>query len=67
MVKHVLSDGSEVASVEGFIVPPTAARLALEVLQRIEGGTHEEETKKSNLEGDHMGGGDNVGACGVCA
>lgn len=68
MIVNVLSDGSTVASVEGFVVPRTAARLAYEVMQRMnEGGKHEEENEEQGLEGDNVGGCHNVDNCGVCA
>lgn len=45
MVRHIMHDGTALASIEGYIVPRTAARLAYEVLERMEEGSKEHEDK----------------------
>lgn len=68
MITHVLHDGTTLSSVEGYIVPMTAARLAYDVMRRLEGGN--EHGKKTEIEGcgvedDHGVRGGDVSACGV--
>lgn len=38
MVNHILADGTTVTSIEGYVVPITAARLAYEVMNRMNEG-----------------------------
>lgn len=48
MIVHILADGSTLETVEGYVVPRTAARLAYDILERLGGGrTNEEENKES--------------------
>lgn len=66
MIIHVLSDGRTVESVQGYVVPRTAARLAYELLERINGGCYEE-NEECDLENDNMDCRDNMDAFGVRA
>lgn len=66
MIIHVLRDGRTVESVQGYVVPRTAARLAYELLERMNGGCYEED-KERDLENDDMDCRDNMDAFGVRA
>lgn len=67
MIIHVLSDGRTVESVHGYVVPRTAARLAYELLERMNGGKCYEENEERDLENDNMDCRDNMDAFGVRA
>lgn len=66
MIIHVLRDGRTVESVKGYVVPRTAARLAYELLERMNGGCYEEDEER-DLENDDMDCRDNMDAFGVRA
>lgn len=66
MIIHVLSDGRTLESVQGYVVPRTAARLAYELLERMNGGCYEE-IKERDFENDNMDRRDNMDAFGVRA
>ena len=53
MIIHVLRDGRTVESVQGYVVPRTAARLAYELLERMNGGCYEENEER-DFENDNM-------------
>ena len=67
MIIHVLRDGRTVESVQGYVVPRTAARLAYELLERMNGGRGYEEDEERDLENDDMDCRDNMDAFGVRA
>lgn len=66
MVLHVLKDGTELASVEGLVVPRTAARLAYDVMSRMNERRCFDEAikiKKQGAEGDHGGRDSDMDSC----
>ena len=66
MIIHVLRDGRTVESVQGYVVPRTAARLAYELLERMNGGCYEENEER-DFENDNMDRRDSMDTFGVLA
>ena len=66
MIIHILSDGRTVESVQSYVVPRTAARLAYELLERMNGGCYEENEER-DFENDNMDCRDSMDAFGVRA
>ena len=66
MIIHVLRDGRTVETVQGYVVPRTAARLAYELLERMNGGSYEENEER-DFENDNMDRRDSMDTFGVRA